>query len=60
TYRLATFNLWGANFCEATVEVLDTEGEEVTSERNSTLTASAASNSFFRPIVTFFAKIFVR
>jgi hypothetical protein len=60
TYRLATFNLWGANFCEATVEVLDTEGEEVTSERNSILTASAAGNSFFRPIISFFAGLFVR
>ncbi|MFT5359615.1 MAG: hypothetical protein ACI88L_000073 [Candidatus Paceibacteria bacterium] len=58
TYRLATFNLWGANFCEATVEVLDENGEELTSNNNSRLTAGVSNSPFARAIVSFFSKIF--
>jgi hypothetical protein len=59
-YTIAVFNLWGANFCSATITVLDEEGDEVITPQNSQLTASAASSNFFRPIVALFAKLFVR
>ncbi len=61
TYTLYTFNLWGATPCTTTIQVLDENGLEVTSTPSkSHLTASAANSSFFRPIISFFASIFVR
>jgi hypothetical protein len=60
TYTLAVFNLWGANFCEAQITVLDEDGGEITSNKNSNLTASAISSGFFRPLISLFSKIFVR
>ncbi|MFT5359669.1 MAG: hypothetical protein ACI88L_000129 [Candidatus Paceibacteria bacterium] len=60
TYRLATFNLWGANFCEATVEVLDENGEEVTSNNNSRLTAGVSNSPIVRAVTSWFAGLFVR
>jgi hypothetical protein len=59
-YRIALFNLFGSNFCEAAITVLDENGQEVVSEKNSLLTASAASSGFFRPILSFFSSLFVR
>ncbi|NCS99563.1 hypothetical protein GW765_01120 [Candidatus Parcubacteria bacterium] len=60
TYNLASINMWGANFCNTTVTVLDEEGTELTSPNNSYLSASAGSNPFFRAITSFFARLFVR
>jgi hypothetical protein len=59
-YTIAVFNLWGANFCQAQITVLDENGEEITSNKNSNLTASAISSGFFRPLISLFSKIFVR
>jgi hypothetical protein len=60
TYRLATFNLWGANFCEAQITVLDENGEELTSNQNSYLTAGVSNSPIVRAITNFFRSIFSR
>jgi hypothetical protein len=62
TYRLAMFNLWGANFCSTTITVLDEEGNEVfpTNKNNLTISAGASNHSLVRPIVLLFAKLFVK
>jgi hypothetical protein len=59
-YIMTLFNLWGANFCEASIEVLTSDGEELTSERNSTLTAGVSNSPFVRAISNFFRSIFSR
>ncbi|NCS99575.1 hypothetical protein GW765_01180 [Candidatus Parcubacteria bacterium] len=61
-YNLAAINMWGANFCDTTVTVLDEEGVELinTNTNLSSLSASAGSNPFFRAITSFFARLFVR
>ncbi|MFT5360048.1 MAG: hypothetical protein ACI88L_000527 [Candidatus Paceibacteria bacterium] len=59
-YVMTLFNLWGANFCEATVEVLDTEGEEVTSERNSILTAGVSNSPIVKALMGFLSKLFTK
>ncbi len=60
TYNIAIFNLWGANFCEATVIVLDEDGEEVASEDGGYLTAGVSNSPFVKAILGFFKKIFVK
>ncbi len=60
TYRIATFNLWGANFCESTITVLNEQGEELTSPKNSLLTAGAGNSPFAKAILNFFRSIFSR
>ena len=60
-YRLAIFNLWGANFCEVEIKVVDQEGIEITAPRNkSFLSASASKNPLLRTILSFFSKIFIK
>jgi hypothetical protein len=59
-YTIAVFNLWGANFCNTTITVLDENGEELTSNQNSYLTAGVSNSPIVRAITTFFSKLFVR
>ena len=58
TYTLAIFNLWGANFCEAAITVLDENGEELTSNQNSYLTAGVSNAPFVKAISNFFKSLF--
>jgi hypothetical protein len=60
TYRIAMFNLWGANFCEATVTVLDENGQKVGSSDNSILTAGVSNSPFVKAISSFLRIIFVK
>ncbi len=52
-----TFNLWGANPCTAEIEVLDENGQELTSKNNSYLTAGASNSPFVKAISNFFRSI---
>lgn len=58
TYRLAIFNLWGANFCDATITVLDENGQEITSNKNSHLTAGVSNSPFAKALLEFFKSLF--
>jgi hypothetical protein len=59
-YTIAVFNLWGANFCEATITVLDENGEELTSNQNSYLTAGVSNAPFIKAVSHFFRSLFVK
>jgi sugar lactone lactonase YvrE len=59
-YTIAVFNLWGANFCNTTITVLDENGEEATSNRNSNLTAGVSNSPIVRAILNAFRSLFVK
>ena len=59
-YTIAVFNLWGANFCNTTITVLDEEGNEVTSPNNTQLTAGVSNSPLVKAISNFFRSIFVK
>jgi DNA-binding beta-propeller fold protein YncE len=59
-YTIAVFNLWGANFCEAEIIVLDENGQELTSNQNSYLTAGVSNSPFIKAISNFFRSIFAK
>jgi hypothetical protein len=58
--NMALFNLWGANFCQAEVTVLDENGEELTSNQNSYLTAGVSNSPIVKAIPNFFRSIFAK
>jgi hypothetical protein len=60
TYRIAIFNLWGANFCEATITVLDESGEEVNPNAHLALTAGVSNSPFVKVITSFLKNIFMK
>ncbi len=55
-----SFNLWGASPCTAEITVLDQNGLEVVSERNSHLTTGVSNSPFVKAISNFFRSIFTR
>jgi len=57
TYRIATFNLFGANMCDASVTVVDKEGVEVTSQNN-LLSAGVSNAPFVKKIISFLSSLF--
>jgi len=59
TYRLATFNLFGANFCESTITVQDEQGTELTTP-TPLLSASASSSPFVKALLSFLSSLFGR
>ena len=58
TYRLASINLFGANFCDATITVLDTDGTEIVSTQNSYLTANSIRSPLGSMIVDWLKRVF--
>ena len=58
TYRIASINLFGANFCDATITVLDTDGTEIVSTQNSYLTANSIRSPLGSMIVDFLKRLF--
>jgi len=59
TYRISAFNLFGANFCETTVKVIDEAGDEQ-NPPHLMLSAGAGHSPFANAIKNFFIRLFTR